>query len=415
MQQPVPRPSEGPDRFLAGDSLRACAALGILVFHVWASVRLSFASHGDAGAFTAFGPLEWWLGHLDISMYLFFVLSGYLIGRPFLAAILKGRSFPDAGGYLRNRFLRIAPAFLVAWTLILIVWGTHGAGAIDVIAVYASLQDYVSQTVSINQFVQGWSIGVEVMFYLALPVALLGVAWLVRRFRLPPWRTVVAALALGFAASLLIRSLNTTGYKYEHSFPAMAFAFFPGLLLAAIELRYVDRLRGASWGPLAAWGLAGVTLALFAAFVVIKPTGVMTNSVLGVATAATFVAAPLVLQWTTGREWAFFGNRVIRWLGARSYAIYLYHVAVLFSLNGLLIRQSGVRMGFFVGLALTVAITVALSELSFRFVEQPALRFRTGRPHQPVEMPAVDSIREAAHALLVTYAEADVKPDERSA
>src|SRR4051794_41795500 len=59
---------------------------------------------------------------MDAGVALFFVLSGFLLYRPFVAARLDGRPAPSAGRYLRRRLLRILPPFWLA----LLVMGALG-------------------------------------------------------------------------------------------------------------------------------------------------------------------------------------------------------------------------------------------------------------------------------------------------
>src|SRR5205085_1525848 len=74
-------------RFIAGDPLRAIAALGVVVFHlIFALGLLHFpADPGAAHALARFSELP------RLGLYVFFVLSGYLLGRPFVRAFVERR------------------------------------------------------------------------------------------------------------------------------------------------------------------------------------------------------------------------------------------------------------------------------------------------------------------------------------
>lgn len=402
------------ERFLAGDSLRGLAALTVCLFHIWGSTRLAYAAKGDAGAFNALGSGEFWVGHLSSGLYVFFVLSGYLIGRPFLATILRDAPAPDLRKYARNRFLRIVPAFWAVWTVILVIWGFHGGSIKDVLGVYAGFQDLVDRRVSDPQFVQGWTIGAELLFYLTLPIAAAGIVWALTRFRLPRWPTVATAITLAFAGGLMIRAANTDGVKYLQFYPAVAFAFVPGLALAAIELRYAKSWRGAAWGKGLAWGLLAATFAIYAGFVAVKPDSVMGITISEIAVAVPLVAAALVLQWTTGRNWAFFSNPVAVWLGSRSYSFYLWHVAVIYALRDVWTQPDSTRTAMAVALPLVLIVTSVMSEITFRLIERPALRLRAGKPHQASEFEAQANrtVAQEARALLTTYQHRDERERE---
>src|SRR4029453_8643404 len=92
------------------DGMRALAALGVLVCHV--ALQVGFSPHNRFGHYFA---------RLDVGVAVFFVLSGFLLYRPFVARRMDGRPRPSPRDYLRNRFLRIFPGYWLALTL-LDVW-----------------------------------------------------------------------------------------------------------------------------------------------------------------------------------------------------------------------------------------------------------------------------------------------------
>ena len=67
---------------------------------------------------------------------MFFALSGYLIARPFVFAFVHGQRLPRIWSYARNRILRIVPAFWAVLTVLLLIYGTKGATAGEVVSVY---------------------------------------------------------------------------------------------------------------------------------------------------------------------------------------------------------------------------------------------------------------------------------------
>src|SRR5206468_5112938 len=121
-------------RFLAGDPLRGLAALGVAVYHA-GTVSLFVSGHSAdlaQGWPGPFGPIAG--GPIGAGAYgvdIFFVLSGYLISRPFVAAYAEGRRLPRVLAYLRNRVLRIVPAYWVALAVVVLVAGSHGRSWAD--------------------------------------------------------------------------------------------------------------------------------------------------------------------------------------------------------------------------------------------------------------------------------------------
>ena len=62
--------------------------------------------------------------NLAYGVVLFFTLSGFLLYRPFAASIVRGERLPSVRGYLRNRALRILPAYWAILFLCAVVVGS---------------------------------------------------------------------------------------------------------------------------------------------------------------------------------------------------------------------------------------------------------------------------------------------------
>ena len=125
------------------------AVLSIVVYHV------AYAT--GANLDPTVGPL---LSRLHVGVAIFFVVSGFLLYRPFLAA-RRGMGPPvGTGGYLRRRLLRIVPAYWAALTLLAIWPGLPGVFTGDWWIYYGFLQVYPTET-----YLQGigpaWSLATE--------------------------------------------------------------------------------------------------------------------------------------------------------------------------------------------------------------------------------------------------------------
>jgi peptidoglycan/LPS O-acetylase OafA/YrhL len=163
---PTLAPPPGHPRFPLLDGVRALAALSVVLLHV--ADGTGFAQTNALGAFTA---------RLDLGVALFFVLSGFLLYRPFVAARLEGRPAPTLPRYLRRRLLRIVPAF---WLAMLVL---GALGWIDVLNAdwwryFGFIQNLDPET-ALGGIAGAWSLCVEMAFYLVLPLwALAAARWL---------------------------------------------------------------------------------------------------------------------------------------------------------------------------------------------------------------------------------------------
>lgn len=102
-------------RFPLVDGLRAIAVLCVVLVH----------AHGFADAGTT-GPANRLLGQMGIGVTIFFVISGFLLYRPFIAHRTGGAGAPPVLTYAKRRLLRIYPAYWLALTVLVIAPGLVG-------------------------------------------------------------------------------------------------------------------------------------------------------------------------------------------------------------------------------------------------------------------------------------------------
>ncbi len=192
-------------RFPLLDPMRALAAISILGVHA-----TLFAGTLEDRPF--YGGL---LAHLDIGVPFFFVLSAFLLYRPFVEARVRGRDRTSFASYGVRRFARIAPAYWAALTIAAIVPGIAGAFSGNWWVYYGLLQNYPVYTPDsdcvADPFRCGisttWSLALEVFFYALLPLFVLAMAWLAKRWRGRNW-LVPELIAVGVlsAISFVIQS-----------------------------------------------------------------------------------------------------------------------------------------------------------------------------------------------------------------
>jgi peptidoglycan/LPS O-acetylase OafA/YrhL len=149
-----------PHHFPCFDGLRAIAAVSVLLLHTaWVS---GFTARSSWGAYTS---------RLEIGVAVFFLISGFLLYRPFALSHLSERDSPGIRHFWQRRFLRIVPAYWLALTVLTFVFGvtTVGPGWQGFLIHYLFLQIYFPTTV-FNGITQAWSLCTEVSFYLFLPL-----------------------------------------------------------------------------------------------------------------------------------------------------------------------------------------------------------------------------------------------------
>jgi peptidoglycan/LPS O-acetylase OafA/YrhL len=405
-------------RRLAGiEGLRAIAATTILVCHAW------FYSNPDGG------PL--WDGEagsipfesMAFGVTLFFALSGFLLYRPFLVAAFEPDRRPSVSAYFRNRVLRILPAYWVILLIVSLVLQSalvrDGAdlhtGALtnpgDLLSAAFLLQDYRPSTTIIG-IGPSWSLAVEVVFYLALPL-LAALALSLARWARGSRGILIASLApaalmlvVGITGKLAAQHLFANpgpggGYDSSwhtvlvRSFWAQADLFAFGMAVAAVHVQVArGALRLPDWWRRAAVAVA-VPLGLAAALRLAGNDGQLGYPIDN--TAIALVAAiglALVVLPAGGRP-----PRIARGLeapaavalGLVSYSLFLWHEPVIYWLRDHGLIAPG-PAGFVLNTVVLFVITVALSVVTYRLIEVPALRLKARTAPAP-PAPAAEEAR----------------------
>jgi peptidoglycan/LPS O-acetylase OafA/YrhL len=351
------------------------------------------------------------LAGLQLALPLFFVLSGYLIARPFVRAFLLDRPTPSLVAYLRHRCARILPVFWLLAGLMLLYYGALGSKFTDILGLFGLAQIYLPTNGFDNFLGQAWTIDMEVAFYVSVPLGalLLGAAvrrWSARRSRparMPSMQARAALLLVVLVALTLLsawlRSVTIDSQFWSLSPPSTFYYFGPGVAIAALEVRYGPALaRGRA--PRLAAGLGLVALVIAVTLAVIAPAQddhrllSFPGSLAVTFGAACAFGALLVLQLARGACPRLLSHPVARWLGARSYPAYIIQSAVIAEALRLHIgHPGGPRRTLVEMAAFGLPITLAAAAVVHARIERPVLawahRRRGPAPAAPAATQAV--------------------------
>ena len=414
---PVPaRPPAGAHGQYPGlDGWRALAAFGVLVCHV------AFAA-GFSGAHF-WGPL---VRRADVGVAVFFVLSGFLLYRPFLQALLDQEPGPSVRPYLKRRGLRIFPAYWVALAVVVGVIGVVGARPRDylswvfILQIYGSLATFLGPAIRSASGDIGhplglaWTLAVEISFYVFLPIFAALMAFLSRRLDLRGrWRLQVAALAGMFVGSLTLRVIldetlslaDSTFYNHWLPMQLNLFALGMGLALLGEALRrqvVPDRIVALFDSRLLPWVCWGLAAASFAAVSFWVDVGVsefyhplghdMALQLLYGLTALLLLFPDTIRPLRRGVSPKVLAGIPLRQLGLVSYGIYLWQDIVIDQY----LRHSHHRSfsaPFVPALLWVGAATTLVATLSYFVVERPALSLKNRRILPSRRALAVDRAR----------------------
>lgn len=358
-------PSASRIHYAGLDGLRAIAVAAVLVYHLFPGVL--------PGGF--------------VGVDVFFVISGFLITSLLIREKSTSGSVSLRGFWVR-RARRILPALAIVVTVsttaalviggdVLVRMGRQILGAATFSYNWVAVASGGSyfDALSPEMFRTLWSLAVEEQFYIVWPLLLLALMLVRSRWLRATILTTAAAASAVWMASLFTPGGDATRVYYgtdTHAF---------GLLLGAALAVLLDGRLGAGL-PRRAGRLSRVvfdsagTLALVGIAVAIV--------VLGDAADATYRGGLVVVSALTVvviaaavRPDSLLGLRldapVLRYVGRRSYGIYLWHWPVFtlaLALGGTTATQAPPLAASFAA----IVLTLAASELSFRFVENPVRR-----------------------------------------
>ena len=313
-----------PKHFPALDGLRGLAAMAVVLSH---------ASNADMGVIYGV-PLA---GLGRFAVWLFFVISAFLLTRQALVALRGGEYRSWLPGYAVRRFLRIYPLLCVALVLDLILSRISPGDAVRTLLLGQAPGIY-------------WSVPPEFIFYFVIPV----VAWVAYRsplagsvllialaaygetfpFALHFW-PLVSTLVTGSFAALLFEWRPDMAKTISGAWP-VAFVIMPLMLQAPIAAVAPGLLEQRPWDWNFSIGLAWVPVVLACAF--------------------------------DRRPMAWLAARPLRFLGAVSFGTYLLHPVII---------AGGVSAGL-AGRAwagpLALAAVIVAAWLAHIIIERPALR-----------------------------------------
>jgi peptidoglycan/LPS O-acetylase OafA/YrhL len=364
----------GPDRVASLTGIRAVAALLVV---------------GTHAAYTTGKYIEGYFGlvcsRMEMGVPIFFVLSGFLLFRPWVKSAATGGPEPSVRRYAWHRVRRIMPAYVVTVLLAYVIYHFRTAGPnpghtwigllrnLTLTPIYTSnyLTGYLHQGLT-----QMWSLAVEAAFYVALPLlAYLLLVVLCRR----QWRprlvlSGLGALALISPAWLILVHLTTSVPNGMRLWlPTYLIWFLAGMSLTVLQAMGVR-----------CYAFIALPLAVICYFIASTPiAGDPTTSPLGLSQAlykavfyaaiAALAVAPLALG-NQGWYSRFLASRPMVWLGEISYEIFLIHLVTMEIVMVDVVRYH-VYTGSMVNLFLaTLVVTIPLAWLLHRFTRVPPAR-----------------------------------------
>ncbi|WP_433704337.1 acyltransferase family protein [Paraburkholderia sacchari] len=312
---------------------------------------------------------------------LFLAISGYLVCKTLLEHLDRESISVALSNFWRRRAVRLLPAFVV-WAIISVAVASivsndpmqgfidagKGAivGLIGIANIYWTLcAQHGFTCVKFDYNSHFWSLALEWQLYtfLALSVAAFGARVAIFMF------AIVAIIASLFPAP-----------SFSWAWSLRPQAFFLGSFVCVVlrnrkfmvfaESRTIVTLRR---GML----VLGVGVAVVSPALLHDPFVIPMVSIgAAIALLSALGAIPIAPRSI---------GPILEWVGARSYSIYLCHLSVIYGFRKVLLSilyftNPAPVFTFFVVSAILIVVTFAASDLSYRFVEQPAINWLRGKP-----------------------------------
>lgn len=370
--------------------MRALAAASIVVYHVWL-----YGADGQAPFGTDLGIFNKPIANLRAGVTLFFVLSGFLLFRPYVAAALRGTVGPSARSYFRNRALRILPAYWVILCVVTLMFERQlWQEPQELVANLFLAQNYVPSYTEVlgPGIVPAWSLAIEVIFYLAVP--LLGGAAIYLATRKLVGRVAAAfapvlfMIVLGIVSKVLLYQMPDDLQKvWSLGFFTHADWFAAGMALAVLRVLWEDDVfslpRG--WQLIAAVGALGFGALGMKLYYGGPLSHLEYQSIMAIGCG--LILALVVLAEPGNGLVRFLSWKPIAVTGLASYSLFLWHDPLLRGLRDAGLTAAGTS-GFFVNLLFISVVSGIVATLTYLYVEKPALALKRSsfRDPQPAVM-----------------------------
>jgi peptidoglycan/LPS O-acetylase OafA/YrhL len=347
-------------RLVALDGLRGAACAGIVLLHVW------MFDHGVVGGGGDKNLLDLVIGELRLAVPLFFVLSGFLVYRPFVAAALDRRPAPSVRTYALRRAARILPAY---WAAVIGVFLLLRALDHPFAIPAAQLPTFLLFAQNQDPATLGrldppmWTLCVEVTFYLLVPlVALLALRLGARRGRQLALTGGLAVLGAALIAAAVLGHWPKTATT---SLLTNLTSFAAGMGAAALVHRR-ELSRAVATAVLAAgvalvvgdgiWHAGAIGPQLARDIGADQPAAIGFGLIVAAFAGSALPAGPL-------------GSAPMRSMGTLSYGAYLWHFPAIYALRTWGAWPENLVLAY----AATLAATCAVALVSWRVLERPLI------------------------------------------
>jgi peptidoglycan/LPS O-acetylase OafA/YrhL len=354
------------------DGLRGLSVVAVLLYHAGVS----------------------WMPGGFLGVDVFFVISGYLITRLLIEERDRTNRISVKAFWLRRARRLLAAVYVLLVTVVLVatVWYREQLDELrgQVFAAITYVTNWYAIAVDQSYFAVGerppalrhlWSLAVEEQFYIVWPLLVIVMMRVFRGRRVPIGTVVLGGAVLSAIWMAVLFEPATDPSRVYYGTDTRAFALLLGAVLA-FWWRPASAVDAPADHRRTRWLSAVDGAGLVAVGALVLAFGRIHDWYSSLYQGGLFLIAALSLVpilaavHPAGRSFqSVFGSRFPRWVGLRSYSLYLWHWPIY------TVTRPGIDwpLGFAPSLAIRLGATVVAAELSYRFVETPIRNGALGR------------------------------------
>lgn len=364
------------------DSLRGFSTILIVVYHTSDISGYSVTHAESIGAY---------IDRLNVGVAIFFVLSGFLIFRPFVHSLIHGSTLPVVRHYYLKRAARILPGYWIALFVL---------ARLDALTVVNS-SGFIRNILLVHPFTannvftgirQAWTLSVEMSFYIVVPLLahVFRLRSIKNRSSITSIRTLLSVLTCIFFGAyifqLLVHQTDFWFFKTANIWlPSYMDTIVLGMFIAVLveapaSTRALAQFRSFLANHAGACVLGSILVWLISANInmpigLVAPEfriGLLCHFLYSIS--AFLLVAPFCVESRSilSKVLSF---RLFTWLGTISYGIYIWHYATLAGIfaekhmpyhenDGQVLRR----------LLIVLPVSIAIASLSYYLLERPITR-----------------------------------------
>ncbi|MBU2527085.1 MAG: acyltransferase [Bacteroidetes bacterium] len=356
------------NRIFGLDVMRAAAILMVVLGHwTWLS---------------GFALSNFWVQVAELLSFwgveVFFVLSGFLIGRILFDNFVNHTfTFKACKRFLMRRWFRTLPNYYLILFVNFLIADTLGYGVENGVSYFFFLQNFSSNL--IDFFPESWSLSVEEWAYLLLALGLFATSVFIKKNKVKIFLILTASLWFVFVFTKVIFFKNADIFSWNEALKTVVIFRIDAILTGVLAAWLLKQYANFCLFYKNSIALLGCLVLFFLAFLLPKLGLENTNSFfwtvlyLPITSIGFACFLPLLYVWKTNKSIL---SKPVTYLSKISYSVYLLHYSIVLQWINYFLRGAEATGYFLINSLLYMSITIVLSAILYENYEKPMMQLR---------------------------------------